>query len=101
MPKVERINDQDGSPWGWKFFCPGCKCYHSFETEGNRDHNWQFNGDIEKPTFTPSLKVTMYNPKRVCHLSVQGGKIKYLSDCYHSLAEQTIEMEDVEPEGGE
>jgi len=31
--------------------CPGCKHYHVF------DQRWTFNGDFDKPTFTPSMLV--------------------------------------------
>ena len=33
------------------FYCPGCRMHHAF------DSRWTFNGDYEKPTFSPSLLV--------------------------------------------
>ena len=51
--------------------CPACGCGHMFE---NDDHpntkirgtkGWSFNGDLEKPTFRPSMLSTgmMYVPE--------------------------------------
>lgn len=74
----------------YQFYCPGCKCYHSFDVriDGGRP-TWYFNGDMEKPTFTPSL---LY-PDRVCHLYLTNGVIHYLPDCTHALAGKSIELE--------
>lgn len=33
------------------FYCPGCKCSHGF------DSRWTFDGNMEAPTFSPSLLV--------------------------------------------
>lgn len=68
------------------FYCPGCKNYHVF------DSRWQFNGDLDKPTFSPSLLCNPDHVERRCHSFVRGGKIEYLSDCHHELAGQIVEM---------
>lgn len=97
------------------FYCPGCKTDHHF-IEGR----WTFNGDVEKPTFSPSLLVRSghyvpdhkgscwctYNAENqddpapfkctVCHSFVTDGKIQYLNDCTHELAGQTVELGDME-----
>lgn len=36
------------------FWCPGCDCMHAISTGPN---GWKFNGDYQKPTFTPSILV--------------------------------------------
>lgn len=69
------------------FWCLGCKCHHSFEVP-----RWTFNGDLENPTFSPSLLVDQHNPQYRCHLFVKDGHIEYLSDCHHGLANQTVKM---------
>ena len=84
MPLVKKLPDSTL----WVFFCPGCGYDHGF------DSRWTFNGDVDKPTFKPSLLVNAQNFKLRCHLYVTDGKIKYLTDCYHSLKGQTIQMED-------
>lgn len=81
------------------FFCSGCETYHSFQIKAvyPGDKVWEFNGDEEAPTFSPSLVVNMPGDKR-CHLFVRDGKIEYLADCSHHLAGQTVDLR-AEPEG--
>lgn len=64
------------------FQCPGCDCLHY------ADERWQWNGSLDKPTFTPSIVV------EGCHSFVTDGKIRYLSDCTHQLAGREIELPD-------
>ena len=55
---------------------------------------WGWNGDAEKPTFTPSVLVR-YNwsdGERVCHSFVTDGQIQFLGDCTHALAGQTVDI---------
>lgn len=100
MAKVTEISNERGT---YMFYCPGCKCSHAYYTKDDEFDGspltcskpiWHFNGDIEKPTFNPSLKNT-YPDGKVCHLFVENGKIKYCDDCYHELKSKTIEMEDI------
>jgi len=79
------------------FFCPACECSHAYfvnkdGTETNTPPRWTFNGDWEKPTFTPSLLLNKSDPKRMCHLYVTEGKIRYCADSPHRLAGQTVDM---------
>ncbi len=75
------------------FFCPGCECLHSYDvrTDGKRP-NWSFDGNLESPTFTPSL----FYPDRVCHLFLTAGKLHFLGDCTHKLAGQTVDLPDMD-----
>lgn len=96
------------------FFCNGCENYHYF------DKRWTFNGDMDNPTFSPSLLIRSghympehkgscwctYNAENkddlapfscsVCHSFVRNGHIEYLNDCTHHLAGKTIQLENVE-----
>jgi hypothetical protein len=75
------------------FYCEGCKTHHY------ADKRWSFNGDFEKPTFSPSILVEIGHypkPNDICHSFVKDGKIQYLSDCTHHLAGQTVELLDEE-----
>lgn len=79
------------------FPCPGCGNYHSFciKRESNEAGPlWQWNGSLDKPTFSPSLLVGQ-GTKSQCHLFVTDGRIIYLSDCWHDLRGQTIDMKDI------
>jgi hypothetical protein len=101
------------------FWCPGCKATHSIWVEaGTRPSRnvWQWNGDAERPTFSPSLLVQreMWTPPvtpenieqwrrepweqtkvpHVCHSFVRDGQWQFLSDCTHELARQTVDIPD-------
>ena len=76
------------------FQCPGCSKPHPF------DERWTFNGDMEKPTFRPSLLVNKSNhPGELrCHSFVTNGEIRFLSDCDHDLKNKIVEIPDWEDE---
>jgi hypothetical protein len=57
---------------------------------------WSFNGDMEKPTISPSIHVWKKDEKgnriTTCHSFVTDGKIQYLGDCLHPLVNQTVDL---------
>ncbi len=91
--KVKEIKDSNGAHHSWAIKCPGCGYYHLF------DSRWSFNGNLEMPTFSPSMKswIEVGDPKRqiVCHSFVANGKIQFLSDCAHELRGQTIDLPEI------
>lgn len=92
VPRTKGSNDPDHmSAW---FLCPGCDEAHRYEF--GKPGAWTFNGDYEKPTFTPSLLMrSKHGPERrprVCHLFMTDGKIRFLGDCTHALAGRTVEI---------
>lgn len=93
------------------FECPGCRGPHIVRTGQGPGPRWGWNGSYDKPTFTPSILVrgterltdeeydvyklngVLPTPRPlVCHSYVTDGKIKFLDDCTHSLAGQTVEL---------
>ena len=95
MAKVIKIENQKGI---YAFWCEGCQCSH-FIAVADNDQNfpvWSFNGDMEKPTVSPSIlvKSTDNGVPTVCHSFIRNGKIQYLSDCTHKLAGQTVDLRD-------
>ena len=113
--KAERFVNGQGLTIGYFIYCPGCKGMHAIHVEG--PVVWAFNGDIEKPTFSPSLLLRSghhihnhtgecwctyekrFNKKSpfncvVCHSFITDGKIQFLSDCTHELAGQTVDLPD-------
>ena len=83
-------------------FCPACNCAHGLRVGTPAD--WEFNGDFEKLTFSPSLKVWGYDERRpdqnfVCHSFIRDGKIEFLGDCTHALAGQTVDLVDFDSLG--
>lgn len=93
------------------FFCPGCREMHQVCVEGDGRPRWGFNGDYERPTFTPSVLVRGTKIVRdeagewtgewerdasgnliptVCHSFVTDGQISFLEDCTHDLRGQVV-----------
>lgn len=69
------------------FFCPGCDSPIGIK-------GWKFDGNVEAPTFSPSILSDRGKGDR-CHSFIRGGKIQYLEDCTHQYAGQTIELPDI------
>jgi len=76
-------------PGVFVFACPGCGCAHYV------DERWTFNGDLVKPTIRASILVRGHENGEDyrCHSFVTDGKIKFLNDCTHKLAGQTVPLE--------
>lgn len=75
---------------------------------------WTWNGNAERPTFSPSILVRGTQPLAdeahvawmrgeeplpapvpfVCHSFVVDGRIQFLGDCTHELACQTVDIPD-------
>lgn len=79
----------EGAPLQYWFHCPGCQCDHAFTVGGS---HWTWNGSFDAPTFQPSLLCTKNDPACRCHSFVTHGRIQFLSDCWHSLAGQTVDL---------
>jgi len=95
--KVKRYDNQSGTLYGYGFTCPGCKHTHLLPVgvgDGHTHARWEFNGDLEAPTFSPSILAQWENRKgkRVCHSFVKAGQIQFLNDCTHELAGQTVPL---------
>lgn len=104
------------------FWCPGCDEPHVICYAPGR---WTWNGNVDKPTFSPSVLVTgghyaagwkgpgcwcdfdarhpdlaptKFKCER-CHSFVTDGRIQFLGDCTHKLVGQTVDLPDwTEPE---
>lgn len=120
MPVLHRVQQRDGHPDpDYMFWCPGCKCGHAVwvtRANGHTGATWGFNGNMEKPTFQPSLLIhydTWYPPvtpenldqwkrepwqqeKRsmICHSVVTDGVIHYCADSTHEFSGKAIPMVD-------
>ena len=87
-----------------RFFCPGCQYSHLIPVEGPRA--WRWNGNVNSPTFAPSIKVfggvcdphLTGKPTTVptCHSWVTDGEIRFLADSGHALAGQTVPLPEIE-----
>lgn len=119
LRKTNTVHRQDGDSrfpgervWFW---CPGCETHHAFTTkladgEPTSHPVWDWNGDLESPTFSPSLLVNgsycmcvkpgctkPHAGKGIghrCHLFLRNGMVQFLTDCSHHLAGQTLPVEE-------
>jgi hypothetical protein len=88
-----RLLEYEGILVHW---CPACKSVHQIHVK-DRNHSgavWTWDGQFESPTFSPSIKVTLYSGG-ICHYYIKQGKIEYSGDCTHSLAGQTVDLPDL------
>lgn len=88
------------------FWCSGCNTHHAFTTrlaDGEEGPVWDWNGDLERPTFNPSLlcngnakpkDLHPHTSSHRCHLYLRDGMVQYLNDCTHELRGKTIPVED-------
>jgi hypothetical protein len=89
--------DTGNTAGGYAHYCPGCKRMHVFAVDApfSNGARWTFNGDLEKPTFTPSMNIT---GQGVCHYFLRDGQIQFLVDCTHGLSGQTVPLPELPPE---
>lgn len=77
-------------------FCPGCSTRHAIPIEtppGHPTGPWTWNGDLDKPTFTPSLRVRWGEGfKYCCHSHITDGRIAFQADSTHAFAGQTLDL---------
>lgn len=76
-------------------WCPGCEDMHAWQTAAGPNPQgpvWDYNGDADRPTVSPSLRVTGGPHDTVCHSFIRDGVWEYLSDSTHHLAGQTVPM---------
>lgn len=90
-----------GSEWlgerNYWFYCPGCDDAHRYIVNGEQGPSWEFNGDMERPTFSPSMlcRTDRNGKQHVCHLLLRDGQLEFLSDCTHGLAGKTVPLPDL------
>jgi hypothetical protein len=120
MSKLSKINTQAGDePRSGRvmFFCPGCDGPHTVQIGAGHGPRWGYNGNAGAPTFTPSVLVRWEEPaslhqpevlqaeiqalqpgqrlnmvQKCCHSFVTDGRIQFLGDCTHELANQTVDL---------
>lgn len=96
--------EENGQIVAYLLDCPGCGMSHApyarpHESPLSRA-SWDFNGDLEVPTFSPSILVKVESPYTgkplICHFFIQNGYLRFLGDCTHFLAGKSVEMRDVD-----
>lgn len=80
------------------FYCPACDEPHVYRCHADATDRprWEFNGNVDRPTFTPSLLLfdipAPGQRTTICHLFVKEGMIEYCGDCPHEYAGKTIPL---------
>lgn len=98
--KVQPIGEPHQGKQSYRFVCPGCAQYDepgsTFIATHVFNSTWSYNGDGDSPTVSPSILVTGHDEKR-CHSFIEEGRIRFLSDCSHSLAGKTVQLLEIDP----
>jgi|SRR5579862_721653 len=99
---------------GYGHWCPGCQEMHRLPFPSG----WTFDGNLERPTFTPSFKhwgiqrvfvagkwtgewVRDANGNTVqflCHYILTAGQLNFQNDCTHALVGKSVPLPPL-PEG--
>ena len=80
--KVRKLNEDTTL---YVFWCPGCQETHTFDVGPGK---WSFDGDMESPSFVPSLKYDR------CHLVVRKGVIEFFGDCRHRYRNRDVALQE-------
>lgn len=102
------ISDFNGAE-SWQeyyFWCPGCKCCHSFRVGAKGRPSWVFDGNTDSPTFSgqppfsSSLRLYTIHPETkaettLCHLNLTAGKLIFHGDSSHELKGQTVDLPEI------
>lgn len=106
-----KLRDVQGG--GLVFWCPGCDMAHQVYVGDGPGPRWGWDGDVDRPTFTPSVRVQgvvpltdaehaaymrgeeIPEPRRMlCHSLITDGRIQFLHECTHALAGKTVPLPD-------
>lgn len=103
-----KLRSVEGYRFG--FWCPGCREMHIV------GHGWVWDGDVDRPTVSPSILVTGVQmitdessdwtgefkrdengepvPLR-CHSFLRAGRIEFCGNSQHALAGKTVDLPDL------
>jgi hypothetical protein len=97
---------------GHAHWCPGCNEMHVIPS------SWSFDGNAERPTFNPSVKISGHKRTRdadgkwnggwerdaaghaiptICHYHLHAGVLKFCADSTHSLAGKSVALSALPP----
>lgn len=104
--KLITVNDHGTVYESLAFWCPGCDMngrggLHMLpvNTGGIKSPSWDFDGDLELPTLSPSILTRMSfrngNENFVCHSFLKAGVFEFLGDCTHQYANQKVPIPDL------
>lgn len=94
--KLRTVNDGNITYDALMFVCPGCVAGGSEGYDGVhmlavnsevKSPSWNWNGDLEKPTLSPSILSQGYSR---CHSFLRDGVFQFLEDSDHPLSGQSV-----------
>lgn len=85
-----RFESEGGEEVLMAVHCPACGFGHPFRIKGDGP-TWTWNGDMVKPTFSPSMRCNGGTPQE-CHSHVVDGNIIFAQDCWHDKKGQTLPL---------
>ena len=91
----ERAGYNSGA--GFMRYCPGCELMHGFAVSESFKNGarWTFNGDLDKPTFSPSMNIG----DNWCHYYLTAGMLIFSGgNKGHGLSGQTVPLPELPPE---
>lgn len=97
-PYLRSIGGNAEYSGGYAHWCPACEEVHAYQVP-----RWTFNGDLEKPSFTPSMlirwgeRIPDQEGKHegmggICHYFLTAGELAYCADSTHALAGKTVPL---------
>ena len=98
MKAFQPYSSKSTTEHGFTWLCPGCGEMHSVPIGGHPRTNWKWNGDLEKPTFSPSVRVRWSNDgdhdrlANICHFFIRAGVADFCGDCTHEHAGKKLEV---------
>lgn len=107
--KLRSIGSPATGRKGIVHWCPGCKQPHAIWTQRESGATWTWDGNVERPTCTPSvLCFSVYDKegkpmpdgkqRTLCHYFLKAGTIEFCGDSAHEFAGQTVLLPDF-PQG--
>lgn len=107
--KLRTTASHEGYGGGLAHWCPACKEMHAFATLAplKNGARWTWNGNVDKPTFTPSMNISVgpYKdedfdiPLSRCHYILTNGLINFCDNSTHAMkGQQGVPLPDLPPE---
>lgn len=85
----------------WIVRCKMCGT-HYIPKSSDENKTWYFNGNVNCPTFVPSIKEITNDPTHphyqpraltsICHFTITNGTMQYHGDCTHEMANTSEEL---------
>lgn len=103
VAQIHHVRDGDLVYEALMFWCPGCEHIDSDGERAGGLHmlavnstvktpSWEWDGNLEAPSLTPSIKTENGDPEFVCHSYLKVGVFQFLDDCTHQYRGQHVPL---------